>query len=291
MISLFVKRLTVIDFSYLDKVRGIVGESLILDVELMGALNDQGMLFDFSMVKKSIKQWIDRYIDHKLVVPMGLSDLQAVHFVDKKGAATENQKSFYFSLVTGETLFHQSPNDAVLFVQGVEFIDCEILKQHLQQKLISILPSNVTNVRLALYPETIEGDYYHYTHGLQQHDGNCQRIAHGHRSSIIIETDGQRNKPLEHHWSECWKDIYLATRSHQTDCERLGYFRFEYQAKQGYFAIELPERCCYFIEVETTVEQIADYLSETISNLEQLNCTVQAFEGVGKGAIAHNKPK
>ena len=51
MSRLFVDNLTVLDFSYFHPTRGVVGESWIVDVELVGDLNDEGMVFDFGHVK------------------------------------------------------------------------------------------------------------------------------------------------------------------------------------------------------------------------------------------------
>jgi len=69
MTSLFVEQLTVIDCSYLDAARGLVGESWIVDIELIGDLDDQSMVLDFGEVKRRLKRAIDGSVDHSLVVP------------------------------------------------------------------------------------------------------------------------------------------------------------------------------------------------------------------------------
>ena len=68
--NLFVNDLTVIDASYLCETRGMVGESWILDVVMHGDLNEMSMVLDFSKVKKQIKQLVDQYVDHRLLIPV-----------------------------------------------------------------------------------------------------------------------------------------------------------------------------------------------------------------------------
>ena len=67
--TLFVNRLTHLDVSLWCPMRGLVGASWRVDVELDGELGDDGMLFDFGEVKPWIKSSIDAGVDHTLLVP------------------------------------------------------------------------------------------------------------------------------------------------------------------------------------------------------------------------------
>lgn len=66
---LFVDNLTNIDFSYLCPQRGLVGETWLANIELAGELDQQGMICDFGVVKKQVRQWLDQHLDHSLLVP------------------------------------------------------------------------------------------------------------------------------------------------------------------------------------------------------------------------------
>ena len=276
MPALFVKHLTVMDFSYVDASRGILGESWIVDVVLHGDLDHQGMVFDFGHVKKQIKHAIDELYDHRLLVPKGLNQLHSS--IDDKGLSIswqDNQKGHYK---------HLSPPS------GAELLPCnevstDSISRLMESKLKQLLPVNVTDIQITLRPEEIDGASYHYSHGLKKHDGNCQRIAHGHRSRIEILVNGIRDTTLETSWAKRWQDIYIGTKE-DVCSENTTNTQFAYDAPQGRFELTLPSRCCYIIDTDSTVEYLADHIAKTIKNQNSdSDIQVFAYEGVLKGAI------
>lgn len=279
MARLFVDHLTVIDCSYLDHHRGVVGESWIVDVELIGDLDEQGMVFDFGDVKKQIKSFFDAEIDHRLLVPTALDGCQTEHHDDVL--------TVVFPLHSGGVISHQSPADAVLLVDAPS-IEITSVAEGLKAQLKALLPSNVHDVVLHLRTEAIDGAYYHYTHGLQKHLGQCQHIAHGHRSRIEIRQDGQRRPRLEQHWAEVLKDSYIVTEGHVVETfeqNNVPHTRLAYTAEKGAFSISLPSACLFTMPTESTVENIAAHLAKLIAQDSDKPVQVKAFEGVNKGAI------
>jgi len=291
-VQLFVNDLTVIDFSYLCTQRGIVGESWIVDVLLTGDLNTESMVLDFGIVKKQIKAIIDDEVDHKLVLPIQNKQLTVT-------SSTYHENHQWVDFVSERGSYYlQSPTCAFASIAS-KTIDIESITKHLQQVISKQLPSNVIDLQLTLRPEQLAGDYYHYTHGLKKHQGNCQRIAHGHRSPIHLYKNGQRDIQLEQQWCLRWQDIYLATHSdaisaQQSQVSTTGKIAltdhqcFAYEAPQGRFDIAVPEQVLEIVDCDSTVELLADYI---LRQLQQQyphdELRVVAFEGVGKGAIAH----
>lgn len=281
MNRLFVDNLTVIDFAYLDRFRGLVGESWLVDIELTGELNEAGMVFDFGHVKSTIKAHIDEQVDHRLLIPADYAGLQWLE--------PQHPGHLRWQLEGGTWIEHHGPSQAIAIVPGTS-IERETIASLLSDSLQQILPANVQDVRINLRPEAIEGAWYHYAHGLKKHDGNCQRIAHGHRSRIRILRNGQQAPDLEHYWAERWRDIYLATAEDRIETfedNNTTYHRFSYDSDQGHFEIALPATRTEIMEPDTTVEWIACHLRDQTQKLEPANrIEVRAFEGVNKGAIA-----
>jgi 6-pyruvoyl-tetrahydropterin synthase len=282
MPALFVDELTVIDFAYFDTHRGIVGESWIVDLVLEGELDDQGMVFDFGDVKKRIKQAIDATVDHKFVVPA----------LNEHVASEKNESGLKLTLSdsSGHNYYHQSPQQAVVLLDAKD-VSMDAVTKVLNTACLDVVPKNVAKIYLNLRTEDIKGDYYHYAHGLKKHLGDCQRIAHGHRSQIHIFDNGQRNKKLEALWCEKWEDIYIGTEEDlvKTEVESSeDYYRFAYTSEQGYFSLELPKARCHIMKNDSTVELIANHILKQLKQLEpHATLQVKAFEGVNKGAIAN----
>ena len=287
--QLFVNDLTVMDFSYLCPKRGMVGESWIVDVILDGDLNEESMVQDFGKVKKNLKKLIDEYVDHKLLVPAEHASAVIRH--DDNSELVEVQ----FSCDAGDKIMLYCPADAYAFIYA-DAIVMDSVRDYLREVLAIHLPDNVDNITLNLRTEVISSPFYHYTHGLKKHDGNCQRIAHGHRSRIDVFHDNAVSVDSQQYWADRFSDIYIAT---QEDCidysERQmrgdiespkDYLCLAYEATQGYFEMVIAKQRCEVIDTDTTVECLAQFiLQQEKKRVPNTECQVMAYEGVGKGAI------
>lgn len=281
MNRLFVDNLTVIDFSYFHPTRGVVGESWIVDVELVGELNEEGMVFDFGHVKKLLKQALDSGMDHTLVVAEQLPGLTTEILNSGEDIRIEYRSS------QGELKFaYQSPREAVFLIDA-EKVTIDAARPLLENHLNSLVPSNVHQVKLHLRTEEIVGAFYHYSHGLKKHQGDCQRICHGHRSRIVIHKNGIRDTEAEQDWAQRFADIYLITEEDLLPSQFEELVHTGYEAEQGRFDVWLNPKQCYQMTTDTTVELIASHIANTLAAEQPAaQWQVRAFEGVAKGAIA-----
>lgn len=289
--NLFVRDLTVIDSSYICEQRGIVGDSWIVDVIMSGELNEMSMVLDFGRVKKQVKQLIDEYVDHRLLVPMQSSAI--VYKPSKAGYST-------LDVIRGEKSIHLNCPDQAYCLIDAETVTIESITDHVYQILRNNLPSNVTGIEITLRHENISGAFYHYSHGLKKHDGNCQRIAHGHRSPIEILVDGQRDSEREAALAKRWQDIYLGSKEDQVSVSELNlakeanavtdqsHYGFRYTAPQGEFELAIAKAETEILPTDTTVELLAGYIADEVkpSLAQGQSLQIVAYEGVGKGAMA-----
>lgn len=299
--QLFVNDLTVMDFSYLCPKRGMVGESWIVDVVLAGELNDESMIQDFGKVKKDLKRLIDEYVDHKLLVPVEASNTTVIHDANSDMVQVNFERSIVgerdgLGVEEDASIYMYCPDEAYAFVYAAE-VDMASVSQYLKEVIATHLPDNVDDITLLLRTEVIPTPFYHYTHGLKKHDGNCQRIAHGHRSKVTVMVDGAESVEDEHYWATRWCDIYIGSEEDVVSPDALkiqgvskdfGYANcFAYEASQGYFELVIAKAESEIIKQDSTVECLAQFmLSEQQRMQPDRSHKVIAFEGVGKGAIA-----
>lgn len=276
--QLFVEHLTVIDSAYLHPQHGIVGESWIVDVTLHGDLDPQSMVMDFGHVKKQLKAAIDNSVDHTLIAAKRDSNLQLV--LQENGGLV-----LQYRFGNGEELQHGSPSTAVTLLDSDTVNDAALIAW-LENYVMRSVPGNVTRVEIALRHEDETPAHYHYAHGLKKHDGNCQRIAHGHRSRILVLKDGQRSDTLERTIAAEMNYAYLATEADKVGEEGPNSL-FAYTSDQGRFTLSYPTARCRFLATDSTVECIAQYLAAKLHReAEPATYAVRAYEGVHKGAIA-----
>ncbi len=282
--QLFVDNLTNVDFSYLDEQRGLVGETWLASVLLDGGLNQTSMIWDFGLVKKVLRNWLDDQLDHRLLVPTKSSNL----------SYEIKQDRIYLSwlFADNETFTMEAPLESVALIDAAQ-INEQTSSQWCLKQLAEHFPENLEHIQLNFEAEDISSAFYHYSHGLKKHDGNCQRIAHGHRSRIQIWRDGSRDEELETNWAERWADIYIGSHEDLVtviDSEEAGHkasqMHFAYDAPQGHFKLSLTSNRCYMMESDTTVECIAAHIAQTLQQENPTSSiTVKAFEGLHKGAI------
>ena len=236
--------------------------------------------------KKVIKKAIDTLIDHKLAYPAKASSLQVRQQADTEILQWQSARGLCQIA---------SPSQAHVAVEA-ELIDEASVTAFLVEHIKPLLPANVAALHFVLRPEKSASFYYHYSHGLKKHDGNCQRIAHGHRSTLEIYQNGMLSPRLNKYWTERWQDIYLGTAQDQVAAVELEWLQpsasddcFKYQSAQGKFEICLPKAHCEIVPCDTTVECLAQFIADQLQQLEPANYRVVAYEGVGKGAIAFSQ--
>lgn len=279
---LFVDNLTNVDFSYLDPERGLLGETWLAHIELEGELDEQGMVCDFGIVKKVLRNWLDDEIDHRLAIPTQSPNLDfsiqgdSIELIWRYGSGDQKRQ-----------LRCKSPTQAIALIDA-ETVDEDSVSRWARNHLKQHFPETIDQLSLAFSSEEISGASYHYSHGLKKHDGNCQRIAHGHRSRIDIWRDGKPAPELELLWANNWSDIYLGTEEDVTGTESaagIEFIQFAYTAAQGEFELDIPKCDCYMMTSDTTVELIAHHITSELKQAHpDSHFKVRAYEGINKGA-------
>jgi 6-pyruvoyl-tetrahydropterin synthase len=294
-LSLFYRNVTVLDYAYLDRHRGLIGHSLRVNVTFNGTTDAEGILFDFSHAKKKVKEIIDQDCDHRLVVPRG---------VVKRN---NGQISFEYKFGINNLLFsYQAPEEAICELPS-DSVSYGSLKTHLENIIMKQMPKNIYSIELELEEEDFDFSdkaTFHYTHGLKQHYGNCQRLYHGHKNTVDVYINGVNRPDLESYLAHnlfkgnthfCfWENIVnkneimkVAGQNPRGTIVGVDNIHIKYQSGQGQFEGKLPASMVFITHRESTVENLSTEFAELVREQVGENATIQvrAYEGIAKGAL------
>lgn len=300
--NLFVSDLTVLDCAIWDPQKGPIGMSWQVDVEFIGGLDKEGVVFDFSHAKKAAKKVIDDLVDHRLIVPKSL-----VSHDNRFGIPCS--EPWVIDVQKPYPLYYAAPKQAYCMLDNcsengiIAYLESEILND--------IGRENVYQVNLTFKDERDFCDdekphrFYSYTHGLKEHYGNCQRLIHGHQSTIKVFVNGIQRKDIELAVCDLFANKHLVYKENlavNKDVVKLtsvddpaitsedpdSRYCIRYESSQGKFELKIPENNVIVFPYETTVEYISKYVARWVSTHFEFTKSgtieVHAYEGIGKGS-------
>lgn len=296
-ISLFYKNVTVLDYAYLDDHMGVVGDALKVHVEFIGKTDHEGVVYDFSYAKKKVKEIIDRDCDHRLVVPTGLIE---------KMDGDKVQLNYSYGL-SDMPMTYECPEQGICELP-FHHVNKGTIATYLESVILKEMPETVSAIRLTLEDEPMPQGKptFHYTHGLKEHYGNCQRLFHGHKNTVDVFVNGKERRDLEEYLADqlfkgsihfCkWENVVNKEEIQKLTGEKEPTGRFStipkvdiaYDANQGHFKGSLPGNEVFFMSEESTVENLSMLFARLIKDKvgENDSVMVRAYEGVAKGAIS-----
>lgn len=294
--QLFVRNVTNLDFAWLDAKKGLLGESLNVAVALEGEMDERGFIMDFGPCKKWIKNLVDQHLDHTCVVPMQSPALKVL-------GKDELRMSFEFHSDQGNFTY-EAPRHTLVLLDEDELTLSSFAK-YLEEVAQSQLPERVTSVKFTLTedPQFKSSANYRYTHGLKLHEGNCQRLFHGHRNPLEIYTNGLRQERMEVFLCDYFKQVHFVPLSSivsSTETLKLAVrdlqsqenLKISYQAPQGEFTAEIPVKDCFILDEEPSIERITEVawaiVKKEFGIADSTSLVVSCFEGLTKGCSYGN---
>lgn len=271
--SLFIKDFTHLDGAFYDPLRGPIGISYRLGIEFIGSQIADGTVFDFSAAKKLAKKIVDKTADHAFSVP---------HSLVKFNTDTVEFNDTYF--------YYNAPRESVYTLDNASIdnliskLEIEILVACRQTKECG----NLLAVKIHAAEEKTDDEnryFYNYTHGLKENNGNCQRLVHGHRSSIRIYVNNQRRDDIEKSICQVFADKHFAWIDNVSS-DGKNNITVKYTSSQGVFSLVLPKSKVITMNDETTVENISKFIAQNVAKQigVENKIEVHAFEGIEKGS-------
>jgi 6-pyruvoyl-tetrahydropterin synthase len=293
--TLFVRDVGKIDCALFDPSQGITGQSWHVDVWLTGTLDENGFVFDFSPLKSLIKQTLSSTLDHSLIIPV---QSQSVQYGESEWGERWTLRSKARGEAKETRWEYQCPKGSVFPIHSVS-LKTSVIEAEFSRILRHRLPATVLGLAVKLREEAIATTEasYRYTHGIQGHNGLCQRLFHGHRSRIEVFIGEERRPDLEHYIAReiFTSSIHIASLNQiKSGSGEIGRrsasdapITLGYAGTLGSYEATMPANRLFFVEAETSIEAIARELARVIKREEKTNDIVKvvAYEGIDKGAV------
>ncbi len=270
--TIFINALDSIDCACFDHEHGVVGQSWYLDVQAQGCGDRNYFVSDFKKLKQKIRTFVRRRLDHRLLVPSH----PAVRRRGKTWQLGEAERAWTYTC----------PPTAVLQLPALRADRASVtrwlnvaLQQHVGEEL-----RITASLRES---EAEDGLYFRYTHGLPGHEGNCQRLLHGHLGRVRVQENGSHCQPLEDYLAQkiLPRNMHFLNSQHVTARgERLS---LAYASSQGYFAATLPcQHAIVLPAMESSIEAITHYLAAQLrQHVTPIpSAEIICYEGLDKGA-------
>lgn len=276
--TIFVNTLDTLDCAVFDRHYGVSGRSWCIDVQGEGSGDGNYFVYDFSKFKQEIKSLIRETLDHRLIVP-------TCPAVRRSATAwlLETQDGTW-SYICPSSSVAQLPVPEIN-IKTVTTALTALLQQQFRSRL---------KISLTLREAEQVGYSFSYTHGLPGHDGNCQRMLHGHSGTLQVHSDGERQPQMENYLAT----YFLADNIHFFNSDHIivdsDYITAAYEGSQGYFQATMPRtRVVVLPAMETSIEAITHHLAAALKRKFTLPAYAQivCYEGIDKGAVAPSPPE
>ncbi|SME87723.1 6-carboxytetrahydropterin synthase [Pseudobacteriovorax antillogorgiicola] len=293
--TLFIKDVDRIDCATFDPSVGVTGKSWYVDVEVGGALDDNGFVYDFSLLKKLVKKILKETVDHALLIPIKSSSVEFESAGDNERWTLSAKTKL---IGNNSTWTYECPKGSVYPVRSLK-ITRNIIEQECTKLVRHRLPNTIQKVAVKLRKE--EGDahstFFRYTHGITGHEGLCQRLFHGHRSRVEVFVADERRTDLERYVAHdlFGSIVHIASVDQVTSgvyepgmrMNRDESVSLAYTGSLGTYKAEIPLSRTFFVKSFTSIESITTEVAMHLKERFHIQAPVRVhcYEGIDKGAI------
>ena len=294
--SLFIKDVDRLDCATFDPSVGITGKSWYVDVQVTGALDDNGFVYDFSLLKKLVKKILKETVDHALLLPIKSSAVEFEKINDMEKWTLNTKAKMSGSKVNWT---YECPKGAVYPIRSLR-VTREIIEQECTKLVRHRLPGTIQKVEVKLRKELGDSNssFFRYTHGISGHEGLCQRLFHGHRSLVEVFVADEKRTDLERYVAHdlFGSIVHIAS----VDQVESGVFEpgmkynkdeavsLSYTGSFGSYSAKIPLNRVFFIKGFTSIEAITNEVALHLKEKFKIQgpVEVRCYEGIDKGAIA-----